>query len=83
MRTISTDDLSKDWRKVATEAQHTPVCVQGEGAPDLVILSQSDYDQIRGLLGQKLKEHLDKMGAYATAQGLTEEKLEELLADES
>ena len=83
MRTITTDDVSRDWPSVAAEARHAPVRVSDKDGLDLVILSHEDYERIRGVIGQNLKEAMDIMGRTAEARGLTEEKLEELLADES
>ena len=83
MRTVTTADVASDWRKVVTQTEHAPVRVHGEGVPDVVILSEAEYERFRRYAGVRLKEVMDRMGAAAEANGLTEEHLQDLLADES
>jgi PHD/YefM family antitoxin component YafN of YafNO toxin-antitoxin module len=83
MRTVSAQDVTTDWPRVATQAEMAPVRVHGEGVPDVVILSEADYDRFRRYAGERLKEVMDRMGAGASSNGLTEEGLEKLLSDES
>ncbi len=81
MRTISTQDVTRDWKRIATQAEQSPVRVHGEGVPDVVILSEADYDRFRRYAGERLKEVMDRMAATAKSNGLTEEGLETLLSD--
>jgi PHD/YefM family antitoxin component YafN of YafNO toxin-antitoxin module len=83
MRTVSTQDVTNDWPRVATQAETAPIRVHGEGVPDVVILSQVEYDRFRRYAGERLKEVMDRMGTSANSNGLTEEGLETLLSDES
>ena len=82
MRTISAEDVVKDWLKVATDARQEPVCVQGSG-DDVILMSRRQYQRLTKQGWDDLFRAMDKMAETAAARGLTEEKLEELLADES
>jgi PHD/YefM family antitoxin component YafN of YafNO toxin-antitoxin module len=83
MRTVTTEDVASNWNGVAAEAAKAPVRVHGKGLPDLVILSEAEYERFRRVAGERLKEVMDRIGATATSNGMTEERLRELLADES
>ena len=83
MRTVSQDDLARNWRNVASEAERAPVRVHVDGLPDMVILSEAEFEKFRRHIGDRLIETMDRLGAEAKRKGLTEAKLDELLADES
>ncbi|MGH6814369.1 MAG: hypothetical protein ACREC6_01555 [Hyphomicrobiaceae bacterium] len=83
MRTVTIDDVNKDWRKVIAEAEHAPLRVRAHDLPSVVILSEIDFERLRGYIGERLLETMDRMAATAKQRGLTEQKLDELLADES
>ena len=83
MITVTADEAAKDWRKLADAAQHEPVRVLEGADAGVVVLSVAEYERFRRLIGQRLMETMDRMGAKAKAAGLTEDKLDELLADES
>ena len=53
------------------------------GQPSAVVLSFADYQRITGEAKHELLATMQAMRAHAAAQGLTPEKLDELLADES
>ncbi len=46
-------------------------------------MSVHHYERLRGAAWERLAETMDAMSAQASAAGLTEEKLEQLLSDES
>ena len=83
MRTVTPDDLAKDWPALANEAERTPIRVHRDGGPDVVLVSEAEYQRFRRYAGEQLIEVMDRMGAEAKRRGLTEEELEKLLADES
>ena len=83
MRTVSQDDLARNWRNVASEAERAPVRAHVDGLPDMVILSEAEFEKFRRHIGDRLIEAMDRLGTEAKQKGLTEAKLDELLADES
>ena len=83
MQTLSVIEATNDWHKLTEAAQRQPVRVQAEGEPEVVVMSAVDYDRYRRLIGERLLATMDRIGAKASAAGLTEDKLDELLADES
>jgi len=83
MRTIAANEVNKGgWRKVAQDAQLQPIRVTGDDAAEVVVMSSAQFDAMRGASRDRLFAAVDRMQAEAKANGLTEEKLAELLADE-
>ena len=80
MQTLSADEATNDWHKLTEAAQRQPVRVQADGEPEVVVMSDAEYDGFRRLIGERLLATMDRMGATAKAAGLTEDKLDELLA---
>ena len=64
-------------------AQSAPVRVTKQGRPVGVLMSVQHYERLRGAAWERLAETMDAMSAQAAAAGLTEEKLEQLIANES
>lgn len=83
MRTITLDRARDDLVKVAEEAARAPVRIEDAGGHNVVVMSDELYGRLHRILVQQLKESMDRIGEEAAARGLTEEKLDELLADES
>ena len=54
MRTVSQDDLARNWRNVASEAERAPVRVHVDGLPDMVILSEAEFEKFRRHIGERL-----------------------------
>ena len=54
-----------------------------ETGPDVVIVSEAEYLQFRRYAGERLQAVMDRIGAKAEQRGMTEEKLDVMLADES
>lgn len=83
MRTISRDEAIHGWEKLAAEAQRQPIRVEGAGVPEVIVMSAVQYEHIRDNAKARLLALMADMRREAGAKGLTEEKLNELLADES
>jgi len=64
-------------------AQRAPVRITRNGRAVTVMLSPPRYDQLRGSAWKRLATTMDAMGEEASASGLTDARLEALLADES
>ncbi len=82
MRSIPGDAASKDLKSIVEAAVEGPLKVKC-GSDSYVVMSEAEYQRLRGEAWAKLFASMDRLAAEAEASGLTEEKLEELLADES
>ena len=47
------------------------------------LLSPQEYDRLRALITDEFQRFCDRIGERAAARGMTEEKLAEILVDES
>ncbi len=83
MRTVPADQAFSDWRKLADTIRHQPVRVVGGTEGAMVVMSEAEYQKLMGQAWDRLLASMDRLSEEAKASGLTEEKLEELLADES
>ena len=63
-------------------AQKAPVRVTKKGRPVGVVMSMEQDARLRGAAWDALNETMDRMAKRATARGLTDAKLETLLADD-
>ncbi len=83
MKSVSAIDAKNRFGQLLDAAQREPVTVTKKGRPAAVVLSVEDYERIRGAARRRLLATIDKAQEEAAAKGLTEEELEQLLADES
>lgn len=81
MTIVSAADAKQNFDAVLDQAQREPVCIRREDRDVAVILSADEYDK---LIAERWRE-FDRLSAIAAAQadarGLTEEKLNDILAD--
>ncbi|MCY4029962.1 MAG: type II toxin-antitoxin system Phd/YefM family antitoxin [Acidobacteria bacterium] len=64
-------------------AQRGPVRVTRNGRPVGIVMSMEQYERLRGAAWDALSRTMDRLSAEASRRGLTEDKLEALLSDES
>jgi prevent-host-death family protein len=83
MQTMTANEAKTHFGEFIDKAQRTPVGVMRRGRLVGVMVSAEDYEQMRQFYANRLLQTLHLAGEEATAKGLTEEKLAELLADES
>ena len=83
MRYISATDAKQRLAAVLDAAQREPVTIRRQNRDVAVLLSPQEYDRLRALNIEKFQRFCDRIGERAAAQGMTEEKLTEILADES
>ncbi len=83
MRTISSIDARSRFGQLLDAAERAPVAVTRKGRPAAVVMSVGDYERLRGAAWQRLFETMDTARRDAAGQGLTDELLAELLADDS
>jgi prevent-host-death family protein len=82
MQTISATKASQNFAATIDAAQREPVCIQRHERDIAVLLSAEEYERIHQLRVQELIRLSEQNGLYAESQGMTDELLEQLLADE-
>jgi prevent-host-death family protein len=83
MRTISSLDAKSRFGQLLDAAQRAPVTVTKKGRPAAVVMSIEDYERMRGAAWTRLSGTIATARKQAAERGLTDELLDELLADES
>lgn len=82
MKTVSAVDAKNRFGQLLEAARREPVTVTKKGRPAAVMLSIEDYERMRGGARASLLEPVRRMPQEAAERGLTEEVLDELLADD-
>ena len=83
MKEITAREAKSRFGQLLDAAQLAPVRVTKNGRAVAVMLSTQLYDQLRGSAWERLAATMDAVGEEASASGLTDARLEALLADES
>jgi prevent-host-death family protein len=83
MRTISSLLAKNRFGQLLEAVQRAPITVTKQGRPAAVVLSVEDYQRMRGAAWQRLADTMASARRVATERGLTDERLDELLGDES
>ncbi len=73
----------RDWKQLAKDAAREPVKVTDEAAETLVVLTEAEFSRLKDLAWDRLALAMKRLTAEAASSGLTEDKLDKLLADES
>ena len=83
MKEISARDAKNQFGQLLESAQRGPVRVTRRGRPVGVLLSEEQYQRLRGVAWDRLGATIASLREQAAEKGLTAEVLNELLADES
>lgn len=83
MRTIPARDAKNQFGQFLDAAQNGPVRVTKKGRPVGVMLSLEHYERLRGAAWDRLSTSMDAASAEGERNGLTDDTLDALLADES
>jgi len=83
MRAISASEAKQNLAAVLDSVQREPVMIRRQNRDTAVVLSPAEYNRLRRLNISEFQEFCDRISKRATAQGLTEEKLTALLADDA
>lgn len=83
MKQISSRAAKNQFGQLLESAQLGPVRVTRRGRPVGVLLSEEQYQRLRGIAWDRLVNTMESMRNQASKNGLTAEALAELLADES
>ena len=83
MKEFAARDAKNRFGHLLDAAQSAPVRVTKNGRPEGVFMSVDQYERLRGAAWERLAETMDRLGRQAADAGLTEDKLDALLADKS
>lgn len=83
MRTYTANEAKTRFGEFIDDAQRAPVRVMRRDRVVGVMVSAQDYEAMRAFYADRLAHTMDRVAERATEAGLTEDKLSELLADES
>lgn len=83
MQTITANEAKTRFGEMLDRVQREPVQVTRHNRVVGVMVSAEDYAAMQRFYADRLIRLMDETGRRAEANGLTEEKLAELLADES
>ena len=83
MRSVSSLDAKNRFGALLDAAKRAPVTVTKKGRPAAVVMSIEEYERMRGAAWARLSETISLACNQAAERGLTDELLDELLADES
>ncbi|MGY6587464.1 MAG: type II toxin-antitoxin system Phd/YefM family antitoxin [Wenzhouxiangella sp.] len=83
MKTYTALEAKNRLGQVIDAAQREPVTVTRQGRPSVVIVSAEEYERRQQRAWRNLLAVMEETGRYAAEKGLTEDKLDELLADDS
>jgi PHD/YefM family antitoxin component YafN of YafNO toxin-antitoxin module len=82
MQTVSATYAKQNFAAILDLSQREPVQIRRHERDIAVVVSDEEYEALRSLRVQELIRLSDEMGKYAESQGMTDELLEQLLADE-
>lgn len=83
MKTFTANEAKTHFGEFIDLAQKEPVRVMRRDRVVGVMVSASDYEAMRQFYADRLVKTMDETADAAARAGLTPEKLDELLADES
>jgi prevent-host-death family protein len=84
MKTVAATEAKNRLGAILDEAQHEPIVIRRQGRDIAVVLSMADYERLRTGNIQAFLDLRNEVATRAAANGLTDERLAELLtADEA
>jgi PHD/YefM family antitoxin component YafN of YafNO toxin-antitoxin module len=83
MRYVSATDAKKRLAAPFDTAQREPVMIRQQNRDVAVLVSPQEYNRLRALNTDEFQRFCDRIGERAAARGMTEERLAEILVNES
>jgi prevent-host-death family protein len=81
MPTVSATHAKQNFASILDQSQREPVRIRRHDRDIAVLISADEYEKIRRLRAQELIRLSEEMGRFAESKGMTDELLEQLLAD--
>jgi prevent-host-death family protein len=82
VKTVSATEAKNRLGAILDDAQREPVVISRQDRDIAVVLSMADYERVRTGNIQAFLDIRNQVAAEAAANGLTEKRLNELLADD-
>jgi prevent-host-death family protein len=82
MQTFTANEAKTRFGELIDRVQREPIQVTRRNRVVGVMVSAEDYHAMREFYADRLRRNLKQSAEEAAAKGLTDEKLEQLLADE-
>jgi prevent-host-death family protein len=82
MSTVSATHAKQNFAAMLDQSQREPVRIQRHERDVAVLISAEEYEKIHQLRVQELLRFTEETSRYAESQGMTEELLEKLLAED-
>lgn len=83
MKTVSDTEATKRLDAILDEAQREPIVIRRQDRDMAVILSVGEYERLRAASVQAFLDLRNQVAAEAVANGLSEQRVADLLSDES
>jgi prevent-host-death family protein len=82
MKTVAATEAKNRLGAILDDAQREPVVIRRQDRDIAVLLSMADYERLRAGNVQAFLEARKQVAEEAASKGLTDERLNELLADD-
>jgi prevent-host-death family protein len=82
MKTVAATEAKNRLGAILDDAQREPIVIRRQDRDIAVVLSMADYERLRSGNIRAFLDLRDQVAAEAAANGLTEERLNELLAND-
>lgn len=82
MKSYTALEAKNRFGELIEAAQRQPVGITRNGRPSVVVISADSYARRQRMARQRLRQAMQRAGEHATAQGMDERTLEQLLVDE-
>ena len=82
MRSISAAEACRRFEILLDESQRAPVVIRDQDRDVAIVLSIADYERLRGGAVQAFLDLRNELAKQASAAGLTDERLTELLGED-
>jgi prevent-host-death family protein len=82
VKSVAATEAKNRLGAILDEAQREPILIRRQDRDIAVVLSMADYERLRSGNIQAFLDLRNQVAAEAAANGLTEERLNELLVDD-